>query len=79
MGCGFDVVSGGELERVLRVSRQRLRKKSSSPGWAKPLDEMRAALKAEILLFNVESESELWSLAECASRAQKEQRASLCG
>jgi diaminopimelate decarboxylase len=30
--------------------------------------EMRAALKAGILLFNVESESELWALAECASQ-----------
>jgi len=70
MGCGFDVVSGGELERVLRVSR-RAAKKVVFSGVGKTPDEMRAALKAAVLLFNVESESELWSLAECAARAKK--------
>ncbi len=76
MGCGFDVVSGGELERVLRVNR-RAGKKVVFSGVGKTIDEMQAALKADVLLFNVESESELWSLAECAARAKKTARIAL--
>ncbi|HEX4426768.1 MAG TPA: diaminopimelate decarboxylase, partial [Terriglobales bacterium] len=67
MGCGFDVVSGGELERVLKVDR-RAAKRVVFSGVGKTKGEMRAALKAGILLFNVESESELWALAECAAQ-----------
>jgi diaminopimelate decarboxylase len=70
MSCGFDVVSGGELERVLRVSRSAAKKIVFS-GVGKTPDEMRAALKADVLLFNVESESELSALAECSTRAKK--------
>jgi diaminopimelate decarboxylase len=66
-GCGFDVVSVGELERVLAVDRKASRKAVFS-GVGKTSEEMTAALKAGILLFNVESESELWALAECAAR-----------
>ena len=73
MGCGFDVVSGGELQRVFRVSRGAAKKVVFS-GVGKTPDEMQAALKADVLLFNVESESELWSLAECAARAKKKAR-----
>ncbi|MGC2194975.1 MAG: diaminopimelate decarboxylase [Terriglobales bacterium] len=73
MGCGFDVVSGGELERVLKVDRRAARKVVFS-GVGKTRDEMQAALKAGILLFNVESESELWVLAECAARLRKTAR-----
>ena len=73
MGCGFDVVSGGELERVLRVSRSAAKKVVFS-GVGKTRDEMHAALKAGVLLFNVESESELWALAECADRVKKKAR-----
>lgn len=76
MDCGFDVVSGGELERVLRVNRAAARKVVFS-GVGKTPDEMQAALKANILLFNVESESELWSLAECAARVKKTARMAL--
>jgi diaminopimelate decarboxylase len=76
MGCGFDVVSGGELERVLRVSRS-AGKKVVFSGVGKTPDEMRAALNAEVLLFNVESQSELWALAECAARAKKKARIAL--
>jgi diaminopimelate decarboxylase len=76
MGCGFDVVSGGELERVLRVSRSAARKVVFS-GVGKTRDEMQSALKADVLLFNVESESELWALAECAGRAKKKARIAL--
>jgi diaminopimelate decarboxylase len=76
MGCGFDVVSGGELERVLRVSRGAAKKVVFS-GVGKTSDEMRAALKADILLFNVESDAELCALAECAARAKKKARIAL--
>ena len=70
MGCGFDVVSGGELERVLRADR-RAAKKVVFSGVGKTAEEMEAALKAGVLLFNVESESELWRLAECAARTRE--------
>ena len=70
MGCGFDVVSGGELERVLRVDR-RAAKRVVFSGVGKTVEEMQAALKAGVLLFNVESEAELWRLAECAARTRQ--------
>lgn len=76
MGCGFDVVSGGELERVLRVSRSAAKKVVFS-GVGKTPDEMLAALKADVLLFNIESEAELSALAECAARAKKKARIAL--
>jgi diaminopimelate decarboxylase len=66
-GCGFDVVSGGELERVLAADRKAARRVVFS-GVGKTRDELTAALQAGILLFNVESESELTALAECAGR-----------
>ena len=46
-------------------------KKVVFSGVGKSRDEMAAALKAGILLFNVESESELLALAECAARLRK--------
>jgi diaminopimelate decarboxylase len=70
MGCGFDVVSGGELERVLHVGRKAARMVVFS-GVGKQREELEAALRAGILLFNVESESELSLLAECASRLKR--------
>jgi diaminopimelate decarboxylase len=75
-GCGFDVVSGGELERVLAADRRAAGMIVFS-GVGKTRDEMAAALKAGILLFNVESESELWALAECAARLRKVARVAL--
>ncbi len=76
MGCGFDVVSGGELERVLRVDR-RAAKRVVFSGVGKTAEEMVAALKAGVMLFNVESEAELWRLAECAARAREKARIAL--
>lgn len=76
VGCGFDVVSGGELERVLRVNR-RVAGKVVFSGVGKTVTEMRAALQAGILLFNVESEAELWKLAECATRTRQKARIAL--
>jgi diaminopimelate decarboxylase len=69
-GCGFDVVSGGELDRVLTADRKAAKKVVFS-GVGKTREELTAALKAGIMLFNVESESELWALAECAGRMRK--------
>jgi len=69
-GCGFDVVSGGELERLL-VADRKATKKVVFSGVGKTREELTAALKVGILLFNVESESELWALAECAGRLHK--------
>jgi diaminopimelate decarboxylase len=69
-GCGFDVVSGGELERVL-VADRKAAKNVVFSGVGKTREELTAALKAGILIFNVESESELAALAECAGRLRK--------
>src|SRR5262245_29272487 len=63
-GAGADIVSGGELHRALRAGVSP--KKIIFSGVGKTRDEMRDALKAEILLFNVESVSELRALDEVA-------------
>ena len=68
-GCGFDVVSGGELARVLRADK-RSAKRVVFSGVGKTRDEMLAAIRAGILLFNLESESELRVLADCAARTK---------
>jgi diaminopimelate decarboxylase len=69
-GAGFDVVSGGELKRVVRVKRAAARQVVFS-GVGKTVPEMEAALRAGILLFNVESASELSVLATTATRLKK--------
>lgn len=63
-GCGFDIVSGGELERVLAAGGD-VRKVIFS-GVGKTRAEMRQALQAGIGCFNVESEAELDVLSEVA-------------
>jgi len=69
-GAGFDVVSGGELERVLRAKRAAARKAVFS-GVGKTVPEMELALRSGILLCNVESASELRLLAATAARLKK--------
>jgi diaminopimelate decarboxylase len=69
VGCGFDVVSAGELQRVLKAAPRSAGKIVFS-GVGKMEDEISAAIHAGILLFNVESESELGVLARCAARAR---------
>ena len=69
-GAGFDVVSGGELERVLRVKLTAARQVVFS-GVGKTVPEMELALKSGILLFNIESASELRVLAATAARLKK--------
>jgi diaminopimelate decarboxylase len=68
--AGFDIVSGGELERVLLVDRAAAERVVFS-GIGKTAPEMDLALRAGILLFNVESEGELELLAERAARLRK--------
>ncbi|HYN14946.1 MAG TPA: diaminopimelate decarboxylase [Terriglobales bacterium] len=76
LGAGFDVVSGGELARVLKVDR-RAGEDVVFSGVGKTAAEIAAALRAGILMFNVESESELAVLARCAARAKKKARVAL--
>src|SRR3974390_1341940 len=73
MGCGFDVVSGGELERV-RAAAPKATNRVVFSGVGKTRAELRGALRAGILLFNVESEAELWALTECAAQERKRAR-----
>jgi diaminopimelate decarboxylase len=70
LGAGFDVVSSGELARVRKISR-RAPARAVFSGVGKTADEMDAALAAGILLFNIESESELHVLAERAARRRR--------
>lgn len=64
LGAGFDIVSGGELARVLAAGGDA--KKVVFSGVGKTADEMRQALGAGILCFNIESESELERLNKVA-------------
>lgn len=67
LGAGFDVVSGGELERVLLADPERKGRIVFS-GVGKTAEEMDAALEAGVQLFNLESEAEMMLLAERAGR-----------
>lgn len=69
LGSGFDIVSGGELARVLAAGGDPRRIVFSGVG--KTESEMRAALDAGILCFNVESEAELARLDAVAGAAGK--------
>ncbi|MBC7376280.1 MAG: diaminopimelate decarboxylase [Burkholderiaceae bacterium] len=64
-GCGFDIVSGGELERVLAAGGDV--KKVIFSGVGKTRLEMKQALQAGIGCFNVESEAELEVLSAVAT------------
>jgi len=75
-GAGFDIVSGGELERVRKAHKPALKKVVFS-GVGKQLWEIDAALDANILLFNVESEAELLLLAARAQALGKVARFAL--
>ena len=69
LGSGFDIVSGGELARVLAAGGDP--KKIVFSGVGKTEAEMEAALNAGILCFNIESASELDRLAVVATRLGK--------
>ena len=63
-GCGFDIVSGGELARVMAAGGDPAKVIFSGVGKTRP--EMQQALRAGIACFNVESEAELEVLSEVA-------------
>jgi diaminopimelate decarboxylase len=74
-GCGFDIVSGGELERVLAVGADA--SKIVFSGVGKTRAEMRRALAVGVMCFNVESEAELDVLSQVATEAGHTARVSL--
>ena len=74
LGSGFDIVSGGELQRVLEAGGEPSRIVFSGVG--KLANEIEAALEADILCFNIESEQELDRINEIAGRAGKVARVS---
>jgi len=74
-GSGFDIVSGGELFRALKVGADP--KKIVFSGVGKKKQEIEYALSAGILMFNVESEQELFVLNEIAAGIGKKAPISL--
>ena len=74
-GAGFDIVSGGELLRVVAAGGDP--RKVIFSGVGKSADEMRLALEHDILCFNVESIPELHRLNEVAGAMGKVARVSL--
>ena len=74
-GSSFDIVSGGELHRLRHIGAPGRRIVFSGVGKSK--EEIREALQVGILLFNVESESELETLATEAARLGRRAHAAL--
>jgi diaminopimelate decarboxylase len=74
-GTGFDIVSGGELFRVLRAGGSA--EKVIFAGVGKTADEIRYALDAGILFFNVESPSELELIHSIARDSNQRARVSI--
>ena len=75
LGSGFDIVSGGELYRLRRIGVPGKRIVFSGVG--KSREEIREALRARVLLFNIESAAELDLLASEASRLRVRAAASI--
>ncbi|TPE54784.1 diaminopimelate decarboxylase [Maribrevibacterium harenarium] len=75
LGSGFDIVSGGELERVLRAGGDPAKVMFS--GLGKQEAEMARALEVGIHCFNVESEAELYRLDKVAGEMGKKAPVSL--
>ena len=69
LGGGFDIVSGGELARVLAAGGDPCKVVFSGVG--KSADEIRQALDAGILCFNIESQAELQRVSDLARTAGK--------
>lgn len=69
LGAGFDIVSVGELERVLRAGGDPAKVMFS--GLGKQTHEMRRALEVGIHCFNIESEAELYRLNDVAGEMGK--------
>ena len=75
-GSGFEIVSGGELARVMKVAKSATQN-TVFAGVGKQIPEIDAALKAGILFFNVESPAELDLIASRAELHGKPARFSL--
>jgi diaminopimelate decarboxylase len=75
-GAGFDIVSGGELERVMAAAPEAVGRVVFS-GVGKTAAEIDLALMAGILEFNVESEAELELLAARARKLKRKARFAL--
>jgi diaminopimelate decarboxylase len=69
LGSGFDIVSGGELYRLQRAGIAAKRVVFSGVG--KSREEIREAMRARILVFNIESEAELEVLLSEAGRVRR--------
>ncbi len=63
-GCGFDIVSGGELHRVMLVGADP--KKIIFSGVGKSKSEIALGIKNDVLSFNIESSSELYRIEKVA-------------
>lgn len=74
-GSGADIVSGGELFRALKAGVPP--SKIVFAGVGKSREEIRAALEADILMFNVESSPELQLLSEVAAEMGRRARVAL--
>ncbi len=75
LGGGFDVVSGGELFRVIKAGCDP--RKVAYSGVGKTADEIAFALDSDVLMFNVESEAELEAIARIAEKKGKKARLSV--
>lgn len=75
LGAGFDIVSQGELERVIAAGGDP--KKVVFSGVGKQAAEMQRALEVGVYCFNVESEAELERLSQVAVNLQKTAHVSL--
>ena len=74
-GCGFDIVSGGELKRVIALGNYNTNVVFSGVGKSK--DEIEYALEHNILAFNIESEPELIRLNNIAKKFAKKANISI--
>jgi len=68
-GAGFDIVSGGELQRVIAAKGDP--KKVVFSGVGKSQEDIELAIKHDILTFNVESEAELYRIQNTAKKLNK--------
>ena len=74
-GSGFEIVSGGELFRVIRAGSSGSKVVFDGPG--KTMEEIRYALESDILFFNVESAAEADLIADTARDMKKRARVSV--
>jgi diaminopimelate decarboxylase len=75
LGCGFDIVSGGELRQALRTGVRP--DKILFAGVGKAPDEIEQAIKAEIMMFNIESLPEAYVIDEIAKILGRKARAAI--